>query len=315
MKTKISAMGFSYAVNKDGATCRIVGIGTFGGTALRVPAALDGYRVVSIAQEAFRGCAGFTSVEIENGVTFIGAEAFAECVELTRVTIPDSVKEIGWGAFLDCASLSDISLGKGVTEIAAQAFCGCSGRAAIPAATVVVGEQAFRGFSEITVSQENRHYASVEGNLYTKDGKTLLQYATGKEETAFHMPDGVRAIGNFAFSGATRLAAVRFGEDLKIIGSNAFNGCTSLWAAILPDGLQTVEESAFYGCTALAAVSVAKGGPKIGLGAFRNCPKLSRIRHRDKSPLWKKLLLGKKRQPDSASREFKGKNWAFKIWF
>ena len=314
MKKKISATGLSYAVNKDGLACRIVGIGTYDQKELLIPDTIDGYRVESIANEAFLDCAELVSAEIAEGVTYIGAEAFSGCSALTDVKIPDSVTEIGWGAFLGCSSLSDISLGKGVTEIGASAFCGCKGRVEIPAKTSFIGEQAFAGLSEIVVSEENPFYMSADGNLYTKNGDTILQYATGKDELIFYLPEDVKFIGNFAFAGAKRLSAIHFGENLKTVGSNAFNGCPLLWAAVLPEGLQSVGDSAFYGCSSLCAVSVGKK-TDIGRGAFSDCPKLYRIHRKGKIPLWRRILFGKKYSRDFPFREIKCKNWSFKFRF
>ena len=315
MKTKISAMGLAYTVNKDGSTCRIVGIGSFDGKELTVPETLDGYKVKSIANEAFRECAALVSAEIGDGVESIGAEAFACCTALCRVKIADSVKNIGWGAFLDCVSLSDLSLGNGVTEIGACAFFGCGAQIRIPASAAVIGEQAFCGAVCIAVSEENARYVSADGNLYTKDMKTLLQYATGKKETSFTIPDSVTEIGCFAFGGAVHLSAVRFGKNVRSIGSNAFHACTALWAAVLPDGLQQIGESAFCGCTSLSAVSVGKTAPKIGWGAFANCPNLCAVKHRGKHPIWKKILLGKKQRADASFRELSLGGLKFKFRF
>ena len=293
MKKKISATGLSYAVNKGGLTCRIVGIGTYDQKELFIPDTIDGYKVESIANEAFLDCAELVSAEIADGVAYIGAEAFCGCSALACVKIPDSVTEIGWGAFLGCDSLSDISLGKGVREISASAFCGCKGRVEIPAKTSVIGEQAFAGLREIVVSEKNPYFMSADGNLYTKNGASILQYATGKDELIFYLPEDVRHIGNFAFAGAKRLSAIHFGEKLKTVGSNAFNGCALLWAAVFPEGLQSLGDSAFYGCDSLCAVAVGKN-TDISRGAFDDCPKLRRVHRKGKIPLWKRMLFGKK---------------------
>ena len=314
MKKKISEVGLSYAVNKGGKTCRIVGLGTYDQKELFIPDMLDGYRVESIANEAFRDCAELVSAEIADGVIYIGAEAFCGCSALACVKIPDSVTEIGWGAFLGCSSLSDISLGNGVKEIGASAFFGCTGRAEIPAKTAFIGEQAFAGFQEIAVSEKNPFFTSQDGNLYNKNGTALLQYATGKDERAFHLPENVKSIGSFAFAGAKRLSAIRFGNNLKTVGSNAFNGCSLLWAAVFPESLQSLGDSAFYGCDSLCAVSVGKK-TDIGRGAFDDCPKLHRVHRKGKMPLWKKVLYGKRHKKDSPYREFKCKNWLFQFRF
>ena len=314
MKKKISATGLSYVVNKGGLTCRIVGLGTYDQKELFIPDTIDGYKVKSIANEAFYDCTDLVSAEIAEGMTYIGAEAFCGCSALTCVKIPDSVTEIGWGAFLGCASLSDISIGQGVTEIAASAFCGCKGRVEIPAKTAFIGEQAFAGLREIVVSEENPFFMSADGNLYTKNGNTILQYATGKDELIFYLPEDVRSIGSFAFAGAKRLSAIHFEENLKTVGSNAFNGCALLWAAVLPEGLKNIGDSAFYGCSSLCAVSVGKN-TDIGRGAFEECPKLRRIHRKGKLPLWKRIIFGKKYRADAPFREIKCKNWWVKFRF
>ena len=48
-----------------------------------------------IANNAFYGCSGLTSVNIPDGVTSIGSYAFSGCIGLTSVTIPNSVTSIG----------------------------------------------------------------------------------------------------------------------------------------------------------------------------------------------------------------------------
>ena len=315
MKTNISAMGLAYAVNKDGATCRIVGMGTFVERALILPEKLDGYRVNSIAAGAFRGCSELESVEIGEGLVSIGSESFCGCSGLTRVKIADSVREIGWGAFLDCIALTDISLGNGLEEIGGCAFFGCGACAEIPPSTSHIGEQSFCGTSGITVAEENPHFASADGHLYTKDMKILLQYATGKQVPCFTVPDSVEEIGCFAFGGAVRLSAVRFGKNVKTVGSNAFHACTALWAVNLPDSVREIGDSAFYGCASLSAVSIGKETKRIGRGAFGNCPKLDAIRRRGKMPLWEKVIFGKKENPNAPFREIRCGKLKFKFLF
>ena len=60
------------------------------------------YSVMSIDNEAFRGCTGLTSISIPNSVTSIGDCAFNGCTGLTSVIIPNSVTSIGNGAFSGC---------------------------------------------------------------------------------------------------------------------------------------------------------------------------------------------------------------------
>ena len=87
--------------------------------------------VTSIGYEAFLGCTGLTSVTIGGSVTSIGSSAFRNCTGLTRVTIPDSVTSIGEHAFQNCTGLTSITIGGSVTSIGSTAFYGCKGLTSI----------------------------------------------------------------------------------------------------------------------------------------------------------------------------------------
>ena len=84
----------SYKVNADNLTCTITGIGTCKDTDIRIPETIDGYRVTSIGEYAFRGCTSLTSIVIPDGVTSIGKYAFWNCTSLTSIVIPDGVTSI-----------------------------------------------------------------------------------------------------------------------------------------------------------------------------------------------------------------------------
>lgn len=86
---------------------------------------MDG-SVTSIADTAFAGCVGLTSMEIPNGVTSIGDGAFMLCDGLTNVAISDSVVRIGVIAFGGCTGLTSITIPSSVTAIEDSAFSGCS---------------------------------------------------------------------------------------------------------------------------------------------------------------------------------------------
>lgn len=66
-----------------------------------IPARIDGFTVVAIGDEAFKG-AEIRSVVIPSGVTEIGWFAFAGCTILESATIPSSVTSIDYGAFDYC---------------------------------------------------------------------------------------------------------------------------------------------------------------------------------------------------------------------
>ena len=86
---------------------------------------------LGIADDAFSGCSGLTSIEIPNSVTSIGSSAFYGCSGLTSVTIPNNVTSIGYYAFYVCRGLTSVTIGNSVTSIGRDAFRGCSGLTSI----------------------------------------------------------------------------------------------------------------------------------------------------------------------------------------
>ena len=106
-------------------------------------------------------------------VTYIGDSAFESCISITSVVIPDSVTIIGDWAFEDCKSLTSVVIGNNVTSIGDLAFSYCT------------------PLTSIEVDADNQYYKSIDGNLYSKDGKTLIQYAIGKTDTSFKVPSDV----------------------------------------------------------------------------------------------------------------------------
>ena len=70
-----------------------------------------------IADSAFSGCTGLTSITIPDSVTSIGGGAFIGCTGLTSITIPDSVTSIGDYAFYGCTGLKSITIPDSVTSI------------------------------------------------------------------------------------------------------------------------------------------------------------------------------------------------------
>ena len=74
----------------------------------------------------------------------------------------------------------------------------------------------------ITVDKDNPYYSSVDGILYSKDGKALLRYPSGKQGDTFTVPAAVERIGGYAFASCNRLENVLLGDGVIIIDDSAF---------------------------------------------------------------------------------------------
>ena len=215
--------------------------------------------VTSIGYAAFADCDNLTSVVIGDSVEIIDAAAFSYCRSLTSVVIPDSVTTIGSYAFSDCGQLTSVVVGDGVTTICQAAFESCYSLTSLVIGNGVttIAAELFgvcRSLTNITVSEGNSVYKDIDGNLYSKDGKTLIQYAIGKSATEFIIPNTVTAIGAYAFEDCTSLTRLVIGDGVTTIGSAAFYNCSSLTSIVIPDSVTSIAFLAFDDCDSLASV-------------------------------------------------------------
>lgn len=86
----------------------------------------------------------------------------------------------------------------------------------------------FRGctaLKKIEVSKDNIALMAENNVLYSKDGKTLIQYPAGSTAKIFKIPEGVTKIAEFSM-GYSKLTGIEFPSTLTNIGVNAFE-CTN----------------------------------------------------------------------------------------
>ena len=130
----------------------------------------------------------------------------------------------------------------------------------VPASVTKIGDGAFMdcgALSEIRVSAGNTAYQSIDGNLYSKDGKTLIQYAIGKTDGAFTLPSGVEKIAAYAFYDCGNLTSVVLGDGVTSVGDYAFQYCGKLESGVLGKDVTSVGESAFGFCLRLTSATFA----------------------------------------------------------
>ncbi|MBQ4585444.1 MAG: leucine-rich repeat protein [Clostridia bacterium] len=205
-----------------------------------------------------------TSVEIpskHNGrpVTTIDIYGFEGCTRLESITIPNSVTKIGGLAFKDCTSLESITIHSSITKISGNVFKNCA------------------NLERIEVDEENKNYSSIDGNLYSKDEKTLIQYAPGKKETSFTVPNSVTIIDNRAFESCARIKFITIPSSVTAIGEGAFFYCESLISVGIENGVKTIGNRAFYYCTNLKIITIPSSVTAIEGNLIHDCARLERI--------------------------------------
>ncbi len=83
------------------------------------------YRVVEIADSAFKDMTGITGVILGNKVTRVGKRAFSGCTSLGLAVMPDGILEIDELAFGNCTSLQSVYIGVSCKNIYHNAFSDC----------------------------------------------------------------------------------------------------------------------------------------------------------------------------------------------
>ncbi|MDR2096776.1 MAG: leucine-rich repeat protein [Treponema sp.] len=201
----------------------------------------------------------FISYTIPADVTAIGNCAFYGCSNLTSITIPTSVMSIGVYAFSGCNSLTSITIPTSVTSIGYGAFSGCN------------------SLTAITVETGNRQYSSVNGILFSKDGRTLVRYPAGKVFTSYTIPARVTVIGGAAFFGCFNLTSITIPTSVTAIGESAFRMCIRLTSITIPTSVTSIGRTAFSACFSLTSITIPTSVTSIEEGAFSRCSRLKSI--------------------------------------
>jgi hypothetical protein len=231
---------------------------------------------------------------IGNNVRTIGRAAFFDCEKLSTLILPESLQTIEEVAFRCCESLTSLHLGNALSTIGFGAFNACHGLSSVtvPASVTSIGDWAFSyGTAEILVSPENSHYISIDGNLYSGDGKTLLQYAAGKKDVSFTVPDHITKIANSAFLYCENLREIILHKTITTIGNNAFHGCKQLERFVIPDSVTEIDSDTFQYCENLSHVTVGSAVTRIGIDAFYGCENLNTMIYNGKTKDFRKIHI------------------------
>jgi uncharacterized repeat protein (TIGR03803 family) len=251
-------------------------------TLIQFPGGLSGSYTIpasvsSLAQAAFGGAGGLTSVTIPAGVTFIPEYAFNDCSALKTVTTLGSVSSIGNDAFDGCFRLTGIAIPDSVTNIGAGAFSSCADLTsiAIPDGATNIGAYAFSYCESLTsVTIPGSITLEVfEGDPITN--VTIANGATSIVQNAFDEPNTVISIAIPA--SVTNIGEEEFVEckDLTTLTVDAGNPVYSSLNGVLFDKSQSTLIEFPDGLT--GSYTIPAGVTSIGIGAFAGCANLTSV--------------------------------------
>lgn len=223
---------------------------------------IEDYRS-DIDQPWYSNRSDITSVVIEPGVTSIGSLAFYKCSNLTSITIPSGLTSIGEMAFFNCSALTSVTIPNGVISIGNFAFGSCTGLKSItiPSSVTSIENNIFQDctrLTNITVDSSNPSFCSESGVLFNKDKTTLIYWPRGKTGS-YTIPDGVTAIGDYAFYYCSGLTSVTIPSSVTSIGESAFQHCTGLTSITIPNSVTSIVNLAFWDCDSLTIVYIPSG--------------------------------------------------------
>ena len=134
-----------------------------------------------------------------------------------------------------------------------------------------------QSLTSINVDKDNSKYYSIDGNLFNKDKLILIQYALGKTEKSYIVPNGVTSIGAGAFEYCEHLTSIEIPNSVTSIGADAFGYCKNLTSIKIPTSVTSIGDYAFEYCKNLTSIEIQNSVTSIGAGAFGYCENLISI--------------------------------------
>jgi len=134
----------------------------------------------------------------------------------------------------------------------------------------------FDFLEELVITENHEEYKTMDGVLYSKDGKILVFYSRGKKNSEFCIPDGVERIAFEAFARNNYLKSVVMPDSVKLICADAFYRCTKLESVRLSANLEEIADSytqgggVFRKCTSLKGIVLPDKLKYLGKLAFYN---------------------------------------------
>lgn len=129
------------------------------------------------------------------------------------------------------------------------------------------------------VEEGNPYFKSVDGVLFSADGKKLISYPSGARAEHYTVPAGTQEICPGAFRGDSMeipLKTISLPIGLKRIGEYAFSGCGRLISLAVPLTVSDLAETAFYDCVSLERLSLPPGMGSFSVGKWVDRPDLTR---------------------------------------
>lgn len=242
-----------------------------------IPSEYNGLPITEIGQRSFTGSdVAISRIVMSDSIVSIGEYAFQH-VGASEIVLSSNLKTIGNYAFWNITPFTDINL-LNIETIGNYAFGACWSIEKVTFGPYLseIGEGAFYGCVTCFEIDYNPLFKTVDGVLYSKDGKELVAYPVRASGNEFDVPNGVERIGNNAFRNG-QLREINLPDTLTTIDSYAFCSLESLKSLVVPNSVLSIGPYAFECCYGLESIALSNNLKEIGYYAFDYCRSLVAI--------------------------------------
>ena len=201
--------------------------------------------VKSIANFAFNGCTGLSSIKFNDNIESIGEQSFSQTPSLAiDINLPN-LKSLHFKSFNSSGIVSITNLGE-VSNIPSNCFNNCKNLSIVnlPDSCTVIGTSCFTSCSSLNYINLHRNITSI-GEAAFADCKLL--------SIIINLPN-LNKIAHGSFDGADIKKIEDLGSVQTFGGNNCFAGNKNLYLAILPSTLTSLNAGTFAGCSSLQTV-------------------------------------------------------------
>lgn len=262
----------------------------------------------------FQQCTALLEIELPEGLTEIGRAVFNLC-PLKAIHLPATLTNLGAVAFYGCTALNTITVAAGNPAYTIQdgilydigittLFLCPAGRTeplVIPDTVTLLREEGLANCTKLTgltipdglhwdynaltfcngllnihAYESSPNYADVDGVLYSKDFRTLVQFPCGRTGR-YDIPEGTVTIGYAAFCRMENPMIVTMPDTFEVIDGSAFAFATGLTKLTLSAKLQKIYAHAFMGCENMENVVLPETLTLLGYDSFRDCNSITEI--------------------------------------
>lgn len=213
---------------------------------------------------------------IPDYVKSIKIDAFSHCSKLTSIIFPGSIKELKRDTVSNCDNLRKVVFLDGIERIEDEAFNQCAiEELRFPDSIKVESgsfylcnslQRVYIGLSQceacfptcgnleyISVNPNNQYVCSIDGNLYSKDKKTLIRHPP--KAGNFKIPDCVVNLGDFCLQDYNG-SEIMIPNSVISIGDYAFDYSTNISEIIIPDSVKKIGKGIVRGCSNLKKIAI-----------------------------------------------------------